>query len=51
MDETNIDINILIQTFSDKVNQLSNDLIVKDAIIRQLMNRIDELEKKLDLDK
>lgn len=51
MDETNIDVNILIQAFSEKVNQLSNDLVIKDALIRQLISKIDDLEKKLDLDK
>lgn len=51
MDETNIDVNILIQTFSEKINQLSNDLVLKEAVIKQLMFKINELEEKLSLDK
>lgn len=51
MDETNVDVGILIQTFSEKINQLSNDLILKEAVIKQLMLKINELEEKLNLDK
>lgn len=51
MDETNIDVNILIQTFSEKINQLSNDLVLKEAVIKQLMFKVNELEEKLSLDK
>lgn len=39
--ENNLDVNILIQTFSDKVNQLSNDLVVKDAVITQLTKQLE----------
>lgn len=39
--ENNLDVNILIQTFSEKVNQLSNDLVVKDAVIAQLTKQLE----------
>ena len=36
MQENGLDINIIIEVFKEKVTQLTNDLIVKEAIIRQL---------------
>ena len=36
MQENNLDINLVIQTFQEKVNQLMNDLIIKEATIKQL---------------
>jgi hypothetical protein len=41
--EDNLDVNILIQSFSDRVAQLTNDLILKDAVIKQLTAKIEEL--------
>jgi hypothetical protein len=43
--ENNLDVNILVQVFSDRVNQLTNDLIIKDAVIMQLKQQIEALSK------
>lgn len=45
MQEQNLDINIVIQSFQEKVSQLTVENIVKDATIKQLSSRIEELEK------
>jgi ribosomal protein S6 len=36
MQENGLDINIVIEVFKEKIAQLTNDLLVKEAIIRQL---------------
>jgi len=42
--ENNLDVNVLVQVFNERIAQMSSDLIVKDAIIRQLTIKIEELE-------
>lgn len=42
----NIDINILIETFNTKISQLTSELVVKETIIKQLLARMNELEKE-----
>ena len=44
MQENNLDINLVIQTFQEKVNQLMNDLIIKEATIKQLLAQIQHLQ-------
>lgn len=46
-----LDMNLLIQTFSEKITQLTNDCVVKDTIIKQLSSKIEELEKEKELGK
>lgn len=41
--QDNIDVNLLIQSFSEKITQLTNDLIIKDTIIKQLNAHIEKL--------
>lgn len=41
--QDNIDVNLLIQSFSEKITQLTNDLIIKDTIIKQLSAQIEKL--------
>jgi hypothetical protein len=36
MQESNLDINIIIQTFQEKIAQLTTDIVVKEATIKQL---------------
>lgn len=43
MNENELDVNMLIQSFTDRVSQLTNDNILKDAIIKQLTAKIEEL--------
>lgn len=46
--EENIDINMLIQTFSERITALTNDIVVKDTIIKQLTAKIESLTKEED---
>jgi uncharacterized protein YoxC len=48
MQENNLDINLVIQTFQEKVNQLMNDLIIKEATIKQLLAQIQHLQVSQD---
>lgn len=43
MQEQNLDINIVIQSFQEKVTQLTLDNIVKDATIKQLTAQMQAL--------
>lgn len=43
MQENNLDINLVIQSFQEKVNQLITENVVKDATIKQLSAQIDSL--------
>ena len=38
-----LDINILVQTFSEKIGQLATDLVVKEATIKQLNIKVTDL--------
>jgi hypothetical protein len=43
MQDQNLDINLVIQVFQEKVSQLMMEGIVKDATIKQLTNQIEML--------
>ena len=43
MQDQNLDINLIIQVFQDKVSQLMMENIIKDATIKQLTNQIEIL--------
>ena len=43
MQDQNLDINLVIQVFQDKVTQLMMENIIKDATIKQLTNQIEML--------
>lgn len=43
MNDQNLDVNLIIQSFQERLNQLTTELVVKEATIRQLMNQISEL--------
>lgn len=45
--ENNLDINNLIQAFSEKIGQLSTDIVVKDAYIQQLNRENLDLKNKI----
>lgn len=42
--QDSIDINLLIQVYNEKLNQLSTEIIIKETIIKQLSHKIEELE-------
>jgi hypothetical protein len=39
----NLDINVLVQTFNEKIAQLTTESVIKDATIKQLLLKVDEL--------
>lgn len=43
LQEQNLDVNLVIQSFQEKINQLMVETIVKDATIKQLTSQIEEL--------
>jgi hypothetical protein len=43
--EKNLDINLIIESFQEKISQLMVELVVKEATIKQLSNEIKELKK------
>lgn len=48
MIQENLDVNLLIESFSEKILQLSNENILKDATIKQLNKTIDQCNIKID---
>jgi hypothetical protein len=44
MQESNLDVNLIIQTFQEKVSQLITELVVKEATIKQLSLQIQQLQ-------
>jgi peptidoglycan hydrolase CwlO-like protein len=45
MENNNLDVNLIIQSFQEKVTQLTVELVVKDATIKQLLEQIKQLKK------
>lgn len=45
MQDSNLDVNIIIQTFQEKVSQLMTELIVKEATIKQLSVQIQQMSE------
>ena len=43
--ENNLDINLIIQSFQEKVSQLMVEIVVKEATIKQLTDEIRNLKK------
>jgi hypothetical protein len=43
--ESNLDANLIIQSFQERINQLTTEVVVKDATIKQLTLVIEELKK------
>jgi len=50
MQEANLDVNLIIQTFQEKLSQLTTDLVIKEATIKQLTNVIQQLEVQVNND-
>jgi hypothetical protein len=45
MENNNLDINLIIQTFQEKISQLVVELVVKEATIKQLNDQIRQIKK------
>lgn len=46
MQEQNLDINLVVQSFQEKINQLMTENIVKDATIKQLTAQIQSMSQE-----
>lgn len=45
MENNNLDVNLIIQSFQEKVSQLMVELVVKEATIKQLVDQIKQMKK------
>ncbi len=48
MQDQNLDVNLIIQAFQEKVTQLTIDNIVKDATIKQLTMQLQQKQEQSD---
>lgn len=48
MSNYEVDTNFILSAYVERVNTLSNDVIVRDALIKQLSQRVMELEQQLE---
>lgn len=44
MNDQNIDINLIVQAFQEKITQLITEVVVKEATIKQLAAQIQDLQ-------
>jgi hypothetical protein len=51
MNDQNIDVNLIIQSFQERINQLLTEVVVKDATIKQLMAQLEELSELKNIEK
>lgn len=51
MNDQNIDVNLIIQSFQERINQLMTEVVVKDATIKQLSVQIQEIESQKSIEK
>lgn len=45
MQDQNLDVNLIIQSFQEKINQLMTESIVKDATIKQLSAQLQAMSE------
>lgn len=48
MNEQNLDINLIMQAFQDKVSQMITELVVKEATIKQLTMQLAQAQVSVD---
>jgi hypothetical protein len=48
MNEQNLDINLIMQAFQEKVSQLTTELVVKEATIKQLTMQLAQTQVTVD---
>ena len=46
MNNQELDVNLIIQSFQEKVKQLMTEVVVKDATIRQLTAQLEQFQKE-----
>jgi hypothetical protein len=44
VEESNLDVNMIISVFQEKLSQLMTEIVIKDATIRQQANLINKLK-------
>lgn len=48
MNDQNLDINIIVQSFQERISQLITEVVIKDATIKQLTLQLQQLQKETD---
>jgi hypothetical protein len=48
MNDQNIDINLIVQSFQEKISQLITEVVVKDATIKQLTLQLTQSQSQND---
>jgi uncharacterized coiled-coil protein SlyX len=48
MNDQNIDINLIVQSFQERISQLTTEVVVKDATIKQLTLQLTEKQSQND---
>jgi septal ring factor EnvC (AmiA/AmiB activator) len=48
MNEQNLDVNLIIQSFQEKVSQLVTEIVVKEATIKQLTAQLAQVQSSND---
>lgn len=48
MNQENLDVNLLIESFSEKIMQLSNESVLKETTIKQLNKTIEQANIKIE---
>ena len=48
MNDQNIDINLIVQSFQERISQLTTEVVVKDATIKQLTLQLTENQSQND---
>lgn len=48
MNEQNLDINLIMQAFQEKVSQLITELVIKEATIKQLTMQLSQMQAPVD---
>ena len=46
-DSGNLDVNLIIASFQEKISQLMTEIVVKDATIKQLVSKIESMKGKM----
>ena len=51
MNDQNLDANLVIQSFQERINQLITEAVIKEATIKQLLAQLEELNNLKDIEK
>lgn len=49
MNDQNIDVNLIIQSFQERISQLITEVVVKEATIKQLLAQIPRVQTQSDV--